>query len=348
MKRQVTLSSHNPAWKEAFRAEMARLTPIFDDNLIAIHHIGSTAVSGIKAKPTIDMLPIVWDIEQVDNLNEAMAVAGYIHKGEHGVPGRRYFRKGSDADHTHHVHTFQVGSPEIARHLLFRNYLNAHAKEARAYNELKTELARTYRDDPAAYTNAKTEFIQTVEQEAAAWLRERERPLYSLSTPRLQLIALSREQLQSFYLDPSLLAANLDLPLVNDITHPVVQQAMGIKLSKMRTVNPVRHHWYTYWLIVRRDENLGVGTVGFKGEPDLRGRVEIGYGLSSGHRNHGFMTEATQALITWAFTQPNCITVFANTDPNNTPSHRVLQKIGMKRTTDINDEWRWEMSGQER
>ncbi|MFO7680405.1 MAG: bifunctional GrpB family protein/GNAT family N-acetyltransferase [Chloroflexota bacterium] len=347
MKRQVILSPHNPAWKQAFRAEMAHLTPIFGDNLVDIHHIGSTAVSGIKAKPTIDMLPIVWDIQQVDNLKEAMAAAGYIHRGEHGVPGRRYFRKGSDAEHTHHIHTFQVGSPEIARHLLFRDYLRTRSTKARDYDRLKTQLAQVYQDDPAAYTHAKTEFILAIEREAFTWQRERERPLCTLTTPRLQLIALSIEQLYSFRQDPSLLAASLNLPLTADITHPVVHQAVSIKLSKMRLADATHHPWYTYWLIVRCDENLGIGTVGFKGEPDLRGRVEIGYGLSSSHRNHGFMTEAVQSLIAWAFTRPNCITVFAHTDPANIPSHRVLEKIGMKRTGEINDEWRWEMNGEE-
>ncbi len=126
MNRKILLAPHNPNWVPQFKAEAATLTQIFGDNLVGIHHIGSTAVSGIQAKPIIDMMPIVWDIDQVDSLNDAMAKLGYIHKGEHGIPGRRYFRKGSDQYHTHHIHVYQIGSPEIAHHLLFRDYLGSH------------------------------------------------------------------------------------------------------------------------------------------------------------------------------------------------------------------------------
>ena len=114
LNRKITLVPHNPNWDKQFKAEAATLTQLFGDNLISIHHIGSTAVSGIQAKPIIDMMPIVWDIEQVDNLNDGMPELGYIHKGEHGIPGRRYFRKGSDDDHTHHIHVYQIANPNIA------------------------------------------------------------------------------------------------------------------------------------------------------------------------------------------------------------------------------------------
>lgn len=343
MNRQVILAPHNSNWKRQFETEAELLQPIFGDNLLTIHHIGSTAISSIQAKPIIDMMPVVWDIEQVECLTEAMAQAGYIYKGENGIPGRRYFRKGSDLHHSHHIHVFQTGRPEIAHHLLFRDYLRAHGKKARAYDQLKADLARMYRDDTAAYTSAKSAFIQRTIQEALGWLREGQRPLHTLTTSRLQIIALSLAQLQSFYQDPSLLAAALNLPLEDNITHPIVRQATRTKISKMRLAEPKLHHWFTYWLIVRRDVNLAVGTIGFKGEPDLSGSVEIGYGLAPTHREKGFMTEAAQAVTTWAFSQPNCITVFAATDPNNVPSHRVLQKIGMERAGELDGEWRWEM-----
>lgn len=346
MKRQITLAPHNPNWTQQYKAETAVLTPIFADNLLTIHHIGSTAVPGVRAKPIIDMLPIVWHIEQVENIVEAMAQVGYIYKGENGIAGRRYFRKGSDGRHSHHIHVYQTGRPEIAHHLLFRDYLWTHTKKARAYNQLKAELAQTYREDPAAYTSAKSDFIQAVIQEAVIWQREGQRPLHTLTTARLHLIALSLAQLQSFYQDPSLLAVSLNLPLENNITHPLVRQAMRVKIGKMRVAEPKLHHWCTHWLIVRRDSNLGIGTIGFKGEPDLSGSVEIGYGLAPDHRENGFMTEAAQALTTWAFSQPNCMTVFATTNPHNIPSHRVLEKIGLERAGELNGEWRWEIKAE--
>ncbi len=169
MKRIVEIYPYNPAWAADYAAEAARLIPVFGHHLLAIHHIGSTAVPGLLAKPTIDILPVVDDISQIDALNPPMAALGYIAKGENGIPGRRYFRKGSDANHTHHIHVFQAGRPEIADHLNFRDYLRAHPDEAVAYGRLKTTLAAQFRADPPAYTNAKAEFIAEILRRAAAW-----------------------------------------------------------------------------------------------------------------------------------------------------------------------------------
>jgi len=166
MKRIVELVAHNPVWRVMFEEEAVRLTAVFQPILRAIHHIGSTAVPGILAKPIIDVLVEVGEITAVDKYYPAMAALGYIAKGENGIPGRRYFRKGSDAHHTHHVHVFQTGHPEIARHLHFRDYLIAHPETAQAYSRLKTQLAREFREDPAAYTRAKTEFILAVDKVA--------------------------------------------------------------------------------------------------------------------------------------------------------------------------------------
>jgi len=344
MKRQIILTPHNPNWAQQYEAEAEAITAVFGTNLITIHHIGSTAVPNIQAKPIIDMMPIVWDIKEVDNLNEAMASQGYIHKGEYGIPGRRYFRKGSDLHHTHHIHVYELSSPEIAQHLLFRDYLCTHPDKAAAYDQLKTDLAHRFRDDTVTYTNAKADFIKAIIQKSLIWQQERERPLRTLITTRLQLIALSLPQLETCLQDPSMLAANLDIPLANDIFNPVVRQATSVKISKMRLAKPDRHHWHTYWLIVRRDENIGVGTIGFKGQPDTEQyKVEIGYGLSEQHRQHGFMTEAAQTLTRWALVQPDCLGVIATTDPNNTPSHRVLEKIGYARNGEKDGEWVWEI-----
>ncbi|MBK8985777.1 MAG: GrpB family protein [Chloroflexi bacterium] len=151
-----------------FVAEAERLTAVFRPILVALHHIGSTAVPGLPAKPTLDIMPVVTDIAQVDALNPQMAALGYIARGEHGIAGRRYFRKGSDAFHTHHIHVYQAGSLEISRHLGFRDYLRAHPEAAAAYGRLKTSLAAQYRADPLAYTNAKADFITEILRQVAS------------------------------------------------------------------------------------------------------------------------------------------------------------------------------------
>ncbi len=169
MKRKVELAVYSPDWAKQFEEEAERLTAVLHPILLAIHHIGSTAVPGIRAKPIIDILIEVRDIGQVDGYNQAMAALGYTAKGENGIPGRRYFRKGSDRRHTHHVHVFQRGHPEIGRHLAFRDYLIAHPEAAQAYSDLKMQLARQFRTDTAAYTEAKSDFIRDVDAKAAVW-----------------------------------------------------------------------------------------------------------------------------------------------------------------------------------
>ena len=172
MKRIVEIHPYDPAWAADFAAEAARLAPVFGANLVAVHHIGSTAVPGLPAKPIIDIMPVVDDIALVDGLNAPMAALGYIAKGENGIPGRRYFRKGSDAHHTHHIHVFQADSAEIAKHLDFRDYLRAYPEAADAYCRLKTALAAQYRTDPPAYTAAKTDFVQEILRKTAVWREE--------------------------------------------------------------------------------------------------------------------------------------------------------------------------------
>lgn len=167
--RRIELTSFNPEWRPKFEEEARELKKIFTHNL-GIHHIGSTAVYGIKAKPVIDILIVVEDIRKVKSYTGKMEKLGYSHKGENGIAGRRYFEKGSSpAVHTHHVHVFEDGDREIARHLQFRDYLNAHPEEAEAYSALKEKLARKYRTDPAGYTEAKSDFISDIDKKAKRW-----------------------------------------------------------------------------------------------------------------------------------------------------------------------------------
>lgn len=99
-----------------------------------IHHIGSTSVPGLMAKPVIDILVEVGTINVVDSYNEAMKKQiGYLPKGENGIPNRRYFSKGGD-NRTHQVHVYQQGDEKIASHLMFRDYLITHPKVASEYD----------------------------------------------------------------------------------------------------------------------------------------------------------------------------------------------------------------------
>ncbi|WP_414526723.1 GrpB family protein [Nodularia chucula] len=167
---KVEVVPPNPRWVEEFETESQQIALVMAENMITIHHIGSTAIPGIYAKPVIDFLIEVKDIGKTDDQSVAMVAIGYEAMGEFGLPGRRYFRKNSSPDmRTHHVHTYEVGSSEITRHLAFRDYMISHPDAARQYSELKRELAKKYSQDIEGYMDGKDEFIKVMEKKALEW-----------------------------------------------------------------------------------------------------------------------------------------------------------------------------------
>ena len=157
-----------------FRDEAAIVAEVLGPNVCACHHIGSTAIPGIHAKPIIDMLIEAHDLSDVDARNPAMAAAGYEALGEFGIAGRRYFRKNdTSGTRTHQIHLFAVGSPEIERHLAFRDFMTTRADEARQYSELKQKLAAAHPHDIEAYMAGKDSFIKVMERTALAIVHER-------------------------------------------------------------------------------------------------------------------------------------------------------------------------------
>lgn len=166
--RKVEVTTYNLAWIEMFKAEREALYKLLSELMVAVHHIGSTSIPNMCAKPIIDLLIEVTDIDEMDRYNDAFAQLGYVACGENGISGRRFFRKGGD-QRTHHLHVFAKGHPEVTRHLLFRDYLIAHPDKAQQYSALKTALAAQYPYDIDAYIAGKHAFIQQIDDEAAQW-----------------------------------------------------------------------------------------------------------------------------------------------------------------------------------
>ncbi|MDX8047180.1 GrpB family protein [Gracilibacillus sp. S3-1-1] len=163
--RKVEVCPSNENWPSMFEAEAKKLQSIFGQEMIAIHHIGSTSVPGLQAKPVIDMMPVVKNIDDVDAFNQEMNKLGYECKGENGISGRKYFQKGGD-DRTHHVHIFQHGSDEINRHLAFRDYLRSHPEDRERYGTLKERLAQQFPDDMISYMEGKDGLVKEIEAKA--------------------------------------------------------------------------------------------------------------------------------------------------------------------------------------
>ena len=168
-----TLVPHSPTWAPEFQTESTAISIALGIVAATVHHIGSTSIPGIHAKPIIDILVEVHAIESVDTKNSDMAQIGYEPMGEYGIPNRRYFRKINSQDtRTHHVHVFKVNSEHVIRHLAFRDYLIAHPLKAQEYSALKLALATEHKDDWELYLDGKDPFIKETEQIAIEWHRK--------------------------------------------------------------------------------------------------------------------------------------------------------------------------------
>ncbi len=171
--RHVELVPYNPEWSQLADQETKRILENLSIPVIGIYHIGSTSVPGIKAKPILDFVLEVENLEDVIENVELFKKLGYSSKGEFGIPGRQFFTKDTNGDRTHHLHVFQQGHPDIERHLVFRDYLRANPDAAREYERLKEELARRFPKASGSYTEAKSEFILSMDEVARYWVEQR-------------------------------------------------------------------------------------------------------------------------------------------------------------------------------
>ncbi|MHA1565898.1 MAG: GrpB family protein [Alphaproteobacteria bacterium] len=165
---KIQLVPHDPAWAGKARQESGELGDALGRILVIVHHIGSTAIPGIRAKPVIDLMPVVANLSELDRLRDSMEALGYQWRGEYGLPGRRYCAKDDPATGRRLVqlHCYESGSEEIVRHLAFRDYLRAHTELARDYEREKLRCQALYPTSVGAYTDCKSAWITRVETKA--------------------------------------------------------------------------------------------------------------------------------------------------------------------------------------
>ncbi|MCI8553987.1 MAG: GrpB family protein [Clostridiales bacterium] len=172
MARKIEIVDYQPEWEAQYREEAKRIKSVLGWNCTAIYHIGSTSVQALRAKPVIDILPVVKSLSAVDACQAELETLGYESMGEFGIPGRRFFRKGGD-NRTHHIHIFdQKNTADISRHLAVRDYLRSHPRDAEAYATLKTELAGRFPYDNDGYCDGKADFMRELEKKALIWTKQ--------------------------------------------------------------------------------------------------------------------------------------------------------------------------------
>ncbi len=166
-RRAIVIVDYDPAWPRRFDEERQRISAALGSNARMIEHIGSTSVPGLAAKPIIDILVPVDDVEDEVAYRPALEDAGYVLRVRE--PGHRMFRT---PELDVHVHLWGAGSEDVDRHVLFRDWLRRDERDRRDYEALKRLLAQRDFDDTNEYADAKGELIGEIMVRAREWARE--------------------------------------------------------------------------------------------------------------------------------------------------------------------------------
>lgn len=164
----IILKEHNPKYKDWYEIERKNLCERLKEKIIRINHIGSTAVKGLIAKPTVDILMEISMDTNIDKLKNTLKDMGWILMNSSKSPEFRLtFNKGYTkfgfAEKVYHLHVRYIGDYD---ELYFRDYLIDHEDTAREYEELKLSLWKKFQHDRDGYTDAKREFVLRVSKQA--------------------------------------------------------------------------------------------------------------------------------------------------------------------------------------
>ena len=163
--KNVVVLPYDEGWPRDFSQIEAELRAALGELALRIEHVGSTSVPGLSAKPIIDIDAVVRS-ESLGPAISALRKIGYEHEGDLGIPGREAFAyEGKTHLRKHHLYVCPQDSPELKRHLAFRDYLRSHPEAARAYGRIKEEGAALYPRDIGKYVEYKSPFIEKIYRE---------------------------------------------------------------------------------------------------------------------------------------------------------------------------------------
>jgi GrpB-like predicted nucleotidyltransferase (UPF0157 family) len=158
------IANHDPAWPARFAELEARIRPALGDAALAVEHIGSTSVPGLAAKPIVDVLVVVTDVDDEPSYVPAMEGAGFVLRVREA--GHRMFRTPA---RDVHVHVYSAGDQAITDYLDLRDWLRVDESDRALYADVKRDLARRPWCDMNHYAEAKSDVIQQVLGRARAW-----------------------------------------------------------------------------------------------------------------------------------------------------------------------------------
>ena len=155
-----TITHYDATWPHWYQDEVSRLTPLFGVVMTAIHHVGSTAVPGLAAKPEIDMLIVVSSLSPVASWTDALMALGYRRGGDLS-DGHLFYKRDVHGVRTHKLHVCLEGHVSIEELLRFRDMLRANDVLRYEYQALKLELERSNTAGISEYLSGKEPFIRT-------------------------------------------------------------------------------------------------------------------------------------------------------------------------------------------
>ena len=146
--KRIQVLPYDPQWKENFQTIRQELSLALNGLALRIEHVGSTSVEGLAAKPIIDIDVVISDHMPLETVVAALSTIGYQHEGDLGIPQREAFRyDGKHHLQEHHLYVCPESSPELRRHIAFRDYLRSHPEAAAEYGRIKMDAAKLHPED---------------------------------------------------------------------------------------------------------------------------------------------------------------------------------------------------------
>ncbi|MDD6835357.1 MAG: GrpB family protein [Solobacterium sp.] len=161
--KHVVVLPYDEQWKHDFLQIKAELANVLGQLAMEIEHVGSTSVQGLSAKPIIDIDIVIKDYNELEKVISALGKIGYQHEGNLGITGREAFGyDGKEHLCKHHLYVCPEDSPELKRHIAFRDYLQTHPDAVQEYSRIKEEGAQLFPDDIDRYIEHKSPFIEKI------------------------------------------------------------------------------------------------------------------------------------------------------------------------------------------
>ena len=149
-----------------------------------------------------------------------------------------------------------------------------------------------------------------------------------IETARLRIVPLTYEHLVKYVNNDPSLEHDLNLLPTNRTISPALAEALAQSILPRVANTKNNFRYVTLWSVSLKNEKIAVGDLCFKGEPDEKGEIEIGYGTYDEHRRKGYMTEAVGGMLNWARNQKGIKSIMAETEITNTGSIKILRANG--------------------